>query len=83
MRDCLHFLQHWVRETGTFAAASTEFRMSVDALDKENQFLNFLQIQGNVVSPDLSRSSIELPPHPSRNQAIDPAQLGARSSLKL
>ena len=35
-------------------------KVVVDALDKENQFLNFLQIQGNVVSPDLKRSTIEL-----------------------
>jgi uncharacterized membrane protein len=35
-------------------------KIVVDALDKENQFLNFLTIQGNVVSPDLRRSSIEL-----------------------
>ena len=35
-------------------------KVVVDALDKENQFLNFLQVQGNVVSPDLKRSSIEL-----------------------
>lgn len=35
-------------------------KVVVDALDKENQFLNFLQIQGNVVSPDLKRSSVEL-----------------------
>ncbi len=35
-------------------------KVVVDALDKENQFLNFLQIQGNVVGPDLKRSSVEL-----------------------
>ena len=35
-------------------------KVVVDALDKENQFLNFLQVQGNVVSPDLKRSTIEL-----------------------
>lgn len=35
-------------------------KVVVDALDKENNFLNFLQVQGNVVSPDLKRSSIEL-----------------------
>jgi hypothetical protein len=35
-------------------------KVVVDALDKENQFLNFLQVRGNVVSPDLKRSSIEL-----------------------
>ncbi len=35
-------------------------KVVVDALDKDNQFLNFLQIQGNVVNPDLKRSSVEL-----------------------
>jgi uncharacterized membrane protein len=35
-------------------------KVVVDALDKDNQFLNFLQIQGNVVNPDLKASSIEL-----------------------
>ncbi|MHC5540759.1 glutamine amidotransferase, partial [Singulisphaera rosea] len=35
-------------------------KVVIDALDKENQFLNFLEIQGTVVSPDLKRSSIEL-----------------------
>ncbi len=35
-------------------------KVVIDALDKENQFLNFLRIQGNVVTPDLKRSSIEL-----------------------
>ncbi|HEV3120679.1 MAG TPA: hypothetical protein VGY53_02195, partial [Isosphaeraceae bacterium] len=30
------------------------------ALDKDNQFLNFLNIQGNVVDPELNRSTIEL-----------------------
>jgi hypothetical protein len=37
-----------------------QIKVVVDALDKDNQFLNFLQIQGNVVSPDLKRSTIEL-----------------------
>jgi len=32
----------------------------VDALDKENQFLNFLQIRGNIVDPDLKGTPIEL-----------------------
>ena len=32
----------------------------VDALDKENEFLNFLRIQGNVVDPDLKHAPIEL-----------------------
>ena len=35
-------------------------KVVVDALDKDNQFLNFLQIQGNVVDPDLKSSPIEL-----------------------
>ena len=35
-------------------------KVVVDALDKDNQFLNFLQIQGNVVNPDLKPSPIEL-----------------------
>ncbi len=35
-------------------------KVVVDALDKENQFLNFLQIQGNVVDPDLKSAPIEL-----------------------
>jgi uncharacterized membrane protein len=35
-------------------------RVVVDALDKDNNFLNFLQVQGNVVSPDLKRSTLEL-----------------------
>jgi hypothetical protein len=35
-------------------------KIVVDALDKENQFLNFLQIRGNIVNPDLKGSPIEL-----------------------
>jgi hypothetical protein len=35
-------------------------KVVVDALDKENQFLNFLQIQGSVLDPDLKPSSVEL-----------------------
>jgi uncharacterized membrane protein/Mg-chelatase subunit ChlD len=35
-------------------------KVVVDALDKENQFLNFLQIQGNIVNPELKSSSVEL-----------------------
>jgi uncharacterized membrane protein len=31
-------------------------KVVVDALDKDNQFLNFLQVRGNVVSPELNRS---------------------------
>jgi uncharacterized membrane protein len=35
-------------------------KVVVDALDKESQFLNFLQIQGNVVDPELKAAPIEL-----------------------
>ncbi len=35
-------------------------KVVVDALDKDSQFLNFLQIQGNVVDPDLKSRPIEL-----------------------
>lgn len=35
-------------------------KVIVDALDKEDQFLNFLQIRGTVVKPDLTRESVEL-----------------------
>jgi uncharacterized membrane protein/Mg-chelatase subunit ChlD len=35
-------------------------KVVVDALDKDSQFLNFLQIQGNVVNPDLKSSSVQL-----------------------
>ena len=35
-------------------------KVVVDALDKESQFLNFLQIQGNVVDPELKVAPIEL-----------------------
>jgi uncharacterized membrane protein/Mg-chelatase subunit ChlD len=35
-------------------------KVVVDALDKDSQFLNFLQIQGNVVDPDLKSSSVQL-----------------------
>ncbi len=35
-------------------------KVVVDALDKKNEFLNFLQIQGYLVDPDLKNSSIEL-----------------------
>jgi hypothetical protein len=35
-------------------------KVVVDALDKDNQFLNFLQIRGNVVNPDLKGAPIEL-----------------------
>ena len=37
-----------------------KIKVVVDALDKESQFLNFLQIQGSVLSPDLKRSRVEL-----------------------
>jgi hypothetical protein len=35
-------------------------KVVVDALDKNNQFLNFLQIRGNTVNPDLKSGPIEL-----------------------
>jgi uncharacterized membrane protein len=35
-------------------------KVVVDALDKNNEFLNFLQIQGNVVNPDLNSAPVEL-----------------------
>ena len=35
-------------------------KVVVDALDKNNEFLNFLQIQGNVVNPDLKSATVEL-----------------------
>jgi hypothetical protein len=35
-------------------------KVVVDALDKESQFLNFLQIQGYVVDPDLKPRSLQL-----------------------
>ena len=35
-------------------------KVVIDALDKDNQFLNFLHIQGNVVDPDLKSAPIEL-----------------------
>jgi hypothetical protein len=35
-------------------------KVVVDALDKDNQFLNFLQIRGNIVDPELKGAPIEL-----------------------
>ena len=37
-----------------------KIKVVVDALDKDSQFLNFLQIQGSVLSPDLKRSRLDL-----------------------
>ena len=37
-----------------------KIKVVVDALDKESQFLNFLQIQGSVLSPDLTRTRVDL-----------------------
>jgi uncharacterized membrane protein len=37
-----------------------QIKVVVDALDKNNEFLNFLRIQGNVVNPDLNSSTVEL-----------------------
>jgi uncharacterized membrane protein len=35
-------------------------KVVVDALDKDNQFLNFLRIQGTIVDPELKSSPVEL-----------------------
>jgi uncharacterized membrane protein len=35
-------------------------KVVVDAMDKDSQFLNFLQIQGNVIDPELKRTPLEL-----------------------
>jgi hypothetical protein len=35
-------------------------KIVVDALDKENQFLNFLQVRGTIVNPELKGQPIEL-----------------------
>lgn len=35
-------------------------KVVVDALDKDNQFLNFLQMQGVVVKPDMTRGTVQL-----------------------
>ena len=35
-------------------------KVVVDALDKNNQFLNFLQVRGTVVNPELKGASVEL-----------------------
>ncbi len=37
-----------------------KIKVVVDALDKESQFLNFLQIQGSILSPDLKRTPVDL-----------------------
>lgn len=37
-----------------------KIKVVVDALDKESQFLNFLQIQGSILSPDLKRTKVDL-----------------------
>jgi hypothetical protein len=46
----------------TVVARQEEGRIKivVDALDKDNEFLNFLEIRGNVVGPDFQPRSIEL-----------------------
>src|SRR5437879_12695596 len=46
----------------TLAVRREEGRLKVvvDALDKENQFLNFLQIQGMVVDPEMKTRTVEL-----------------------
>ena len=38
----------------------SRIKVVIDALDKNNQFLNFLRIQGKVVDPDLKAAPIEL-----------------------
>ncbi len=37
-----------------------QIKVVVDALDKDDRFLNFLQVRGNVVTPDLKRAPVEL-----------------------
>ncbi len=37
-----------------------KIKVVVDALDKDNEFLNFLQFRGVVIRPDLKRQSVEL-----------------------
>ena len=54
-----------VRPTGATSRLNVRreqgrIKVVVDALDKNNEFLNFLQIQGNVVNPDLKSASVEL-----------------------
>ncbi|MFO0956354.1 MAG: glutamine amidotransferase [Isosphaeraceae bacterium] len=46
----------------TLTARQEEGRIKivVDALDKDNQFLNFLQIRGNLIGPDFKPRPIEL-----------------------
>ncbi len=60
-------------------------KVVVDALDKENQFLNFLQIRGNLVSPDLKRSTVELvQTAPGRYEAtIDQAEASGNYFVNL
>jgi uncharacterized membrane protein len=60
-------------------------KVVVDALDKDDQFLNFLQVQGNVVSPDLRRSTIELAQTaPGRYEAtIDDAEASGNYFVNL
>ena len=58
-------------------------KVVVDALDKENQFLNFLQIQGNVVSPDLKRSTDRAgPDRPGPVRGDDRERRGQRQLLR-
>ena len=46
--------------TLTLRREEGRIKVVVDALDKKNEYLNFLQIQGYLVDPDLKNSSIEL-----------------------
>ena len=58
-------------------------KVVIDALDKKNEFLNFLRIQGNVVNPDLKRSSIELvQTAPGRYEATDRERRRQRQLLR-
>ena len=44
----------------TLRRENGQIKIVVDALDKDDQFLNFLQVRGNVVTPDLKRAPVEL-----------------------
>ena len=46
--------------TMTLRREEGRIKVVVDALDKDNQFLNFLQFRGRVVDPELKVSSVEL-----------------------
>ncbi|AMV38089.1 VWA domain-containing protein [Planctomyces sp. SH-PL62] len=46
--------------TMTVRREEGRIKVVVDALDKDDQFLNFLQIQGNIVDPDLKAAPLTL-----------------------